>query len=295
MRPSHSPFGFSALLAAAAAAAAQAPAKPAEPAAEVREALAKVRVGSTFQEVEVALRPVLLDQGRTWGGGTGRHVRVYHLRGDWQVVLVSGSHPRDETVAEIRKPQPKEPWRGLFWLPSAAEKAAAARTAADALRDEIKAGRDPAARFPTNPAGRLVSEDGLSAELELRPGVKTKFEVSAGEGRWQTHKLITVNFLRGEDWHFQVLVDLNDGKAVPSQWTPAEADIAKARAIADPTLGEFLGKTEKERAEVRVRAWGKYDYGSLRRLLVLSYTKPEGLAEAIKFVTVDLDNGRPAD
>jgi hypothetical protein len=140
----------------------------------------------------------------------------------------------------------------------------------------------------------LVSDDKLSAELEVTPGTKTSFVVSAAEGRWMTHKLVSVNFLEGETWRFQVVVDMDDGKAVPSQWTPTEQNIAKARAVADQTISEFLGKTLKERDKVKVESLGEYDYGPLRRILILVYSKATGDGgESDEWVLIDFEKMKP--
>ncbi len=271
-------------------------AKKRMPEKAVQEAVKKLRVGMSFQKAEEHLKPVLLATGWASYGGTGAGVHCYHLRGGWQISLENAAFPNLKTVSSIGKLEPKKPWRGLFWTPSAADKAAAARIATAALRDELKARRDPKAKFPTNPAGMLVSDDKLSAELEVTPGNKTRFVVSAAEGRWQTHKVISVNFLEKETWRFQVVVDLDDGKAVPSQWTPTEQNIAKARAVADRSISKFLGKTQEERAKVKVEGWGRYDYGPLRRILVLCYTKPSGGGRlSLEFVDIDFEKMKLAE
>jgi hypothetical protein len=265
-----------------------------KPEAAVREAIGKLRVGMSFQKVEAALKPVLLASGRASFGGSGLNIRFYHLRGDWQLALESGPFPKDETVASMGKLVRKEPWRGLSWTPCDADKRAAAKIATAALRDELKASRNHAAKFPTHPGGMLVSDDKLSAELEVKPGTKTSFVVSAAEGRWMTHKLVSVNFLEGETWRFQIVVDMDDGKAVPSQWTPTEQNIAKARAVADQTIGEFLGKTPKERDKVKVESLGEYDYGPLRRILILVYSKATGDGgESQEWVLIDFEKMKP--
>lgn len=43
---------------------------------------------------------------------------------------------------------------------------------------------------------------------------------------------------------------------IPTQWTPADGDIPKARSIADPANRDFLSGLGK----LEVRAWGDYDY-----------------------------------
>ncbi|MGC3971104.1 MAG: hypothetical protein QM775_28340 [Pirellulales bacterium] len=262
---------------------------------QAHEVYRKLHVGMTVQEVENTIRPVLLDSGRQSEGGSGRSTRVYHLREDCQFYLRCDGYPKFDNVIEIGKLEPKKPWRKYTFEPSEKERAVVVEIATAALLNEIKAGRDPSALFPTNPAGRTASRKDVTTEVELNPGTKTKLTVSVGEGRWQNHKLVRVNFLKEKDWLYQVEVDMNEQKAVPSRWVPTEQDIVKARAIADPAIEEFLGKSAMERSTVKVRGWGDYDYGPLRRLVVLVYSKPNGLGESLKFVVVDFENGKLND
>jgi hypothetical protein len=266
-------------------------AEPNRPPEAVEEAFRKVRVGMTYQEVEQAIQPVLLDVAWASLGGSGHSNRIYHLRGDRQFVLSCDGYPKFDDVIQIGKLEPKKPWRGWRWDPGEKDQAAAVKIAADALRDELKAGRNPAHKFPTNPGGRLLFDDSLPVELELTPGTKIALAATAGDGRWQNHKLVTVNLLDAKNWIYEVNVDLNDRRVVPSRWTPTDEEITRARTVADPAMQEFLGEDVAERAKVKVRGWGDYDYGPLRRIVLLTYEKPDedGRIHG-RSIAVDFDN-----
>lgn len=256
----------------------------------VQKVFRKLRIGMSYQDAEQAIQPVLLESAWRAEGGSGHSERIYHLQGDWQLVLKCDGYPKFDDVIEIRDLETKRPWRGYRWDPGEKDKAAVVEIAVEALRDELNLGRNPAARFPTNPVGMHEFGDDLSVELEITPGTKTPLSALAGEGRWQNHKVVRVNFLEAEHWVYQVDVDLNDRKAVPSQWTPTNQEIARARVIADPALREFLEKDVEERGKVEVRGWGEYDHGPLRRILVLVYSKQEDGNQSLKYVEVDFDN-----
>ncbi|MGC3970618.1 MAG: hypothetical protein QM775_25765 [Pirellulales bacterium] len=244
----------------------------------------------SYQELEAAMRPMLVDVARTSLGGSGSSKRIYHLRGDWQFAVTCDGYPDLDKVVAIHDAEPKKPWRGYRWEPDEVEQKTAVDLAAESLRRELSVGKDPAERYPINPAGRLVTPDKFAVELEIAPGKKSKLTAAAVEGRWQTHKLIRVDFFGEGVWLYQVDVDLSDRKAVPSQWTPAAQDVAQARTIADPAVEEFLKQAAAGNSKVAVRGWGNYDYGPLRRLLVLAYSKQEGGREVSRFVEVDFDN-----
>jgi hypothetical protein len=256
----------------------------------VEEAFRKLRVGMTYQEVERVIQPVLLDFARRGLGGSGHSDRIYHLRGDQQFVLSCGGHGKLDDVIAIGKLEPKKPWKYWGWDLGEKDQAAAVKIAADALRDELKAGRIPADRFATNPEGGYVFLNSLPVELEITSGKKTTL-VARCDGRWDNHKLVWVDFYQAKTWIYQVYVDLNDLRPVPYSWTPTNEEIAGARIIADPAMQEFIGNEPVERAKVKVSGRGYYDYGPLRRTLVLDYEKPDEDGRLHrKGIVVDFDN-----
>src|SRR5262245_30562904 len=138
----------------------------------VQEAFRKLRVGMTVREIEDAIRPVLIESGKASLGGSGRSERVYHLRGDLQFAVGCDGYPHFDKVISVGELKPKKRWRVYEWAPSEKDKADAWVIAVAAVQKEVKAGKGSAEKFPTNPGGRRVFNDQLTAEIEIKPGVK---------------------------------------------------------------------------------------------------------------------------
>ena len=132
----------------------------------------------------------------------------------------------------------------------------------------------------------------MTVELDMNRSGKHKRYTVTAFGRYVTHRLVEFDFVHQGRWEHRVTVDLDDELVVQTRWDPTPDDIAKARNIADPTLSEFLRSTKSN--ELKVRAYGKYDFGPTRRYIHLSYEKPssQSLGHETKFSIVDIDNQR---
>jgi len=260
----------------------------------VRRAVSAIKPGMDVKEVEAVLKPVLVASAYEFAGGTGRHCRWYHLKGDREVVIEFGGLDKLNRVEAVGALSPRSKWRGLFWDPARQDAEQARDIARKHLNRELARGAVLTKKYKTNPAGRRVSALRVPMTLTLKSGDRAAFTASAS-GRYVTHKLVVLDLLAGDRWVSQVVVDMDGKEVVPRSWTPTAKDIARARKIADPTVKDFLGRTEAERKKVTVKAWGDYDYGPLRRLVVLSYERPDrtnGLGIEGTFRVVDIESGK---
>jgi hypothetical protein len=233
--------------------------------AKAREAVLSLSAGMSADSVLNVLQPVC----RTWAFSFGGAV-IFHLPPDAELVIRFNQN--DGKVKDFAPVRAKGKWRGWFWKTTAEDAKPARELAAAKLRADGAAGVDLAESYPPNPGGRLGGGD-VPVELELFPGRREVLLMSAVEGRWQTHRTIAVNVMRGKQWLYQVIVDVDDRAVVPSRWKPTDAEVKHARAIADATLAGFLAKAAAAGEEVRVQADGVYDYGPVRKLVTLTYRR----------------------
>jgi hypothetical protein len=251
-----------------------------------------LKEGMSIEAIDQALAPVLVAKAFTYGMGSGAHSIFYRLKGDVELTIRTGASPDDERADWIRPLRPKKRWFGIFFDPAPEDRSRAFEIAVNRVKASLRTGESVPKAFPTDPGGRLVSGHSFRVDLELQPGMPENVEVSCGMATWRTHRLLSMDFLKAGSWLFEITVDLDDGKVVPTQWTPTDEEIARARALSDAQLSKFL----KKEGKLEVRAYGEYDYGPLRRIVYLSYEIHEpGNGTALNGSMIDLDAGKPFD
>ena len=204
----------------------------------------------------------------------------------------TGAYPNHERADSISPLRPKKRWFGVFFDPSPEDRNRAFEIAVGRVREALREGISLGRLFPTDPAGMLVRDPAFRVDLELQPGTPENVEVSCGWAAWRTHRLLSMDFLKAGAWLFQVTVDLDEGKVVPTRWDPTPDEVARARTLSDTQVREFL----KKDGVLEVRCYGEYDYGPLRRLVNVSYQIHEkGNGTAVSGALIDLDSDKPFD
>src|SRR5262245_22285953 len=203
----------------------------APPPAEV--CFARVKEGMSLKAMDEALAPVLVSKGFCYAGSIGVQSFLYHLKGGLEFGVHTRWYPNHEQAESISPLRPKERWFGVFFEPSPEDRNRAFEIAVGRVREALREGIPLGGLFPTAPGGRRVGGHTFRVDLELQPGTPETVEVSCGLAAWRTHRLLAMDFLKPAAWLFQVTVDLDEGKVVPTQWNPTPGEVVRARTISD--------------------------------------------------------------
>lgn len=252
------------------------------------EVVRPLRPGMALHAIERTLAPILVARAYANAWGSGRQTLFYRLKGDRELVVNTGATPNDETAEHLSPLRPGKRWFGLFFDPSAEDRQRAVALAVKQVRDVLRAGSSPATIFPTDPGGMLVRGNSYKVDLELQPGKPEAVEISCGWASWRTHRLLSLDFLKAGSWLFEVTVDLDDGRVVPTRWSPTPDEAARARSVADAACRDVLSKEGR----LQVTVSGEYDYGPLRRLVCVSYQMHQHNGTSLSGALVDLDAGK---
>lgn len=255
--------------------------------APVEEVVKRIKEGMPYNEVEELLRPFVVTSARVKhvGGMYPYLIKYYELKGCKELIIKF----LGEEVASVGTITLLTKWKYLAFDVGDKEASTAIEIAVRHMKNLIPKGEDLFETFKITPIGRVVTNMRKTVRLNSTDGQESIYEVIVF-GEYSTHRLVVLDFLRGDQWVYQVKVDMNEQAVVPSHWEPSSTDIAEARKIADPSIAEFLkpisGPLGDINAKVTVEALGDYEYGPTRRIVVLDYS----IDKRSKRIRVDLDN-----
>lgn len=259
----------------------------------VEEVVKQLKEGMTEEEVDEILRPVVVASAfDAVSGGDPFYNKHYELTGrkELTVIFTLKGKKKWETlpVGEIN---PLSKWKCRVFRPDEKELSAAIEIAVRHLNQLIAKEEDLSTLFRFTERSFLLTLDlERPANLLSPDGQELAYKVTA-KGSYSTHRLVELYFrINDDDWKYYVIVDMTDRVVVPSCWEPTSTDIAMAKKIADSSVAKYLlvphvGNLDE--LKVKVNAYGEYEYGPTRRIVVLDYSN----ARWSKRVRVDLDNG----